>query len=268
MKCVYLFRLKFHSFWQLCKNNHDQLELIGIFIGVIFAISAFIVSLFFQDGYSIFDRQKTNIIIYPPVDSIYMRGMYDFKSDQLILPLSWENTKGKVANIQYISLLLHEYKSGKDLEFILMGNYDQLNDLTLSHTRSDNLIRAKNADGLEQLFPNNLIQYRENYDILSSIILEPHQLVRKNSLFFIDNWWNNEHDNSKFIFTYPSCYQVKVKYWLNGVLEVNNQGTSDDQKVLFELPVFGDVSRLTREGDFTERYLIWRNTCEGYYSDK
>ena len=91
--------------------------------------------------------------------------------------------------------------------------------------------------------------FDEFYNIKDSFILEPHSITPKNSVFHIENWWNESNNSTyRFRFTSNVSYSVDCGYQKDLVWQPK-------VKLFDKMEIYPTVNNLTA------------NRSEGYYWD-
>lgn len=170
-----------------------------------------------------FNLSSGNVQPFKPSGYSIIREIDSFPSDHIALPIEWENTGGRSVLVRHPYLVLRELgpdgkETGNEYRFFLAGEYPDI----------------------------SCNSFAERYSIKQSFILDPHSVSLKVLVFHIEGWWNESKSNDlyKFRFTGGDNYRVYIGY----------QKKLDDQPEveLFEMPIFGSVDRLDRNG--TEGY--------------
>lgn len=126
--------------------------------------------------------------VLPPAGIGLIRGLDPFPSDHLFIPLVWSNTGRRARLVRDIRLLLVPKEDGKELHFLLAGEYSEMS---------------------PRLIGSELTTMR------SAILLPPTSTVERILVFHILNWWDDKGEAYNFRFTPGESYEIFLLYKLD-----------------------------------------------------
>jgi len=168
-----------------------------------------------------FNLSPGNVQPLKPSGYSIIREIDSFPSDHIALPIEWENSGGRPVLIRHPYLVLRELgpdgkETGNEYRFFLAGEFSDIS--------SDS--------------------FAERHSIKQSFVIDPHSISLKVLVFHIESWWNESNDLYDFKFHGGERYRVYSGFQRN--LDVQ------PEVALFEMPIFGSVDKLDRNG--TEGY--------------
>jgi hypothetical protein len=118
----------------------------------------------------------------------FIRGIDQFPSDHIVLPLVWENTGGQPVYLRHPYLILHESgPEGKQTEycFFMTGEYSGISTKV----------------------------FKEGHTISDSFSIYPHSTEKRVLLFSIKDFYNESSPAYNFTFAGGKNYSVKIGYY-------------------------------------------------------
>jgi hypothetical protein len=142
-----------------------------------------------------------------------VRGDGSFPSDMIVLPLEWQNTRGKPVLIRHPELFLHELdangkETGTIYRFVLAGEFPEISYSAIA----------------------------KGYVFESSFVVPANSIPIKNLVFHYERWWDETNRLYDFRFKGGQKYKVTIRYQ-------PNQETIREQELL-TLPIYNRVDEL------------------------